>query len=201
MLAFYFNGVYTQVIVKSYSERVVVVRYLRARAKLLHLYIKARSAATTARGQWIVNNLELRANQFHREIDLAALQEVQRGLVEYDAGVVVFGPHGGIFAGVLKDGILFADNSGEIGGVLLGYRDEAHEVLKAVTAAAFDLDAQSKIRVLVLDHDFRKSLWHVSFFFRIAAHEGPMRCYSVESDVLLPHERLSPASCRCHPRP
>lgn len=73
------------------------------------LNVKTRSAATAARREGVVDDLELAANQLHRVVHLAALQELQARQVQDDLGARGGGRGLGVFRGEGKDGVVLAE--------------------------------------------------------------------------------------------
>lgn len=61
------------------------------RVGILHLDIKACATTTATGSKWVINDLELRADQLHCKVDFAALEEVERRLVENDLGAIFRG--------------------------------------------------------------------------------------------------------------
>lgn len=55
-----------------------------SRLSILHLDIKACATTTAAGSKWVINDLELRADQLHCKVDFAALEEIERWLIEND---------------------------------------------------------------------------------------------------------------------
>ena len=133
----------------------------------LHLDVKACAATAAARGQRVVDNLELGPDKLHGEVDLAALEQLERGGVKDDLGrgQVRAGACPLLIGRVGEDGVVFADLGflsvgGRLGSGREGWRegDEAHEVLEAVAAAGLDLYPEGQVGICVLGHDFRQAL-------------------------------------------
>lgn len=136
---------------------------------ILYLDVEACSAPTTACRVGVIDDLELRPDQLHCEVDLTPLQQLKRGEIEDDLGrrqirlrrrtVVGRIRENGV---VLADGRLFSFLTG--GGFLLGgrqrrrQRHQLHQVLEAVAAAALNLDAQCEVWIVVLGHDLGEAL-------------------------------------------
>ena len=162
----WFFSIYLRVVYSCVDRRV-----------MSYLDIEACATPTTARCQGVVHDLELRPNQFHGEVDLASLQQFQRGQVQDDLGRRQVSRRRALVGGICEYRVVLADGSG--GGIVLcpfrcrgsgrvclgrhrwGQGHELHEILKAVAAAALDLDSEGEEGVRVFGHDLGEALWMV----------------------------------------
>lgn len=122
-----------------------------------HLDVETRPATTAARRKRVVDDLELAADQLHRVVHLAALQELEAGQIQDDLGTREGWGRGrrrplGIgsicICGEGEYGIVLVERWRRAGG--RRQRGQRHYVLEAVAPAGFYLDAQREVRVLVL---------------------------------------------------
>ena len=149
------------------------------KSPVLCLNIEACSTATATCRKGVVDNLELRPNQFLSKVHLTPLQQLQGGRVEYNFGS--FQPNYCIPSHVLicrkhkyciirpeyRSGtrrpfflfLLFLQLTERFDRRdLRGECHQLHNVLEAVATAAFDLDSQGELGVGILGHDLGEAL-------------------------------------------
>lgn len=108
------------------------------------LDIKTGPAATTARRQGVIDNLELAPNQLHRVVDLASLQQLQARTIHDNLRIIL----------AQEDSVFLLVYLGQIG--------QAHQILKAMAATAFHRNAQRKTWVRIGRHYLLESLHDTS---------------------------------------